>query len=58
LTVKGNRISVFFKANGVNVREGESWSWTETDHFQLYNDNIRLIKKDESKVKHENFDNG
>ena len=46
LTVKGNEILVFFKASGVNTREGDSWSWTETDHFQLDNDNIKLIKKD------------
>lgn len=58
LTVKGNKILVFFKANGVNTREGDSWSWTETDHFQLDNDNIKLIKKDESKVKRKHFDTG
>ena len=58
LTVKGNKISVFFKASGVNTREGDSWSWTETDHFQLDNDNIKLIKKDRSKVKHEHFEMG
>lgn len=58
LTVKGNKISVFFKASGVNTREGDSWSWTETDHFQLDKDNIKLIKKDESKVKHEHFEMG
>jgi hypothetical protein len=58
LTVKGNIISVFFKANGVNTREGDSWSWTETDHFQFDGNNIKLIKKDESKVKHEHFEMG
>jgi hypothetical protein len=40
------------------MREGDSWSWTETDHFQLNKDNIKLIKKDESKVKREKFDTG
>lgn len=55
LTVKGNNISVFFKANGVNAREGDSWTWTETKHFQLDKDNIKLIKKEASKVKHEHF---
>jgi hypothetical protein len=58
LTVKGNKISVSFKANGVNIREGDSWSWTETDHFQFDNDNIKLIKKDESKVKREHIETG
>jgi hypothetical protein len=55
LNVKGNNISVEFTANGVNMRMGESWSWTETDHFQLFKDNIKRIKKDESKVKRESF---
>ncbi len=58
LTVAGNEISVSFKASGINTREGDSWSWTETDHFQLDKDNIKLIKKDESKVKHEHFEMG
>jgi hypothetical protein len=51
LKVKDNKISVEFGANGVNMRIGESWSWTETDYFRFDNDNIKLIKKDESKVK-------
>lgn len=55
LTVKGNEILVFFKASGINMREGISWSWTETDHFQFETDHIRLIKKDKSKVKREKF---
>lgn len=58
LTVKGNEILVFFIASGVNTREGVSWSWTETDHFQLDNDNIKLVKKEESKVKRKHFDTG
>jgi hypothetical protein len=58
LKVKSNIISVEFGANGVNMRMGETWSWTETDLFQLDKDNIHLIKKDESKVKREHFDTG
>ena len=58
LEVKDNRISVEFGANGVNMRMGESWSWTETDHFKFDNDNIKLINKDKSKVKREHFDTG
>ncbi|MBN9297707.1 MAG: hypothetical protein J0I41_11875 [Filimonas sp.] len=53
LTVKGNDIVVSFAANGVNLREGNSWSWTESDHFLFDGDNIRLINKNKSKVKHE-----
>lgn len=51
LTVKGNDISVWFSISGVNMPMGESWSYTETNYFQLDNDNIRLIKKEQSKVK-------
>jgi len=58
LTVNGNKISVFFKASGFNTREGDSWSWTETDYFEFDNNNIKLIKKDESKVKREHFETG
>lgn len=53
LTIKGDIISVFFKANGVNIREDDSWSWTETDYFQVGKENIKLIKQDKSAVKHE-----
>lgn len=58
LTVKENKISVYFKASGVNTREGKSWNWTETDNFQLDNDNLHLTKIDKSKVKHEHFELG
>ncbi|MCH7413297.1 hypothetical protein MM213_07375 [Belliella sp. R4-6] len=58
LIVKGNNISVWFSASGINMPMGESWNWTETDHFKLDNDYIRLIKKDKSKVKREHFDTG
>jgi len=55
LTVKGNEISVFFKAVGVNLRDEDSWEWSETDYFRLDKDNIKLIKKDESEVKQKHF---
>lgn len=56
LKVTGNQISVFFKANEVNTREGKSWSWTEIDYFQLENGRIKLVKQDKSKVKLEHFE--
>jgi len=52
LTTKGNKISVFFKANGVNVREESSWSWSQTDHFELNKNNIKLIKQEKSDITH------
>lgn len=56
LTVKGNNISVWFSVSGVNMPMGETWNYTETDYFQFDNDNIRLIKKKQSKIKREHFD--
>lgn len=53
LTVKGNKILVFFKASGINLREEQSWSWSETNHFLVDNDNIKLVKKDRSNAKRE-----
>lgn len=56
LTTKGKQIAVSYKANGVNMREEQSWSWSQTDYFQFDKDNIKLIKQDKSKVKVEHFD--
>jgi len=55
LTVKENIISVSFITNGINLREQNSWQWSETDYFQFDADNIKLIKIDKSKVKQEHF---
>lgn len=55
LKVKEDIISVEFGANGVNLRMGESWNWTETNQFQLEKDNIRLINRDKSNLKREKF---
>ena len=56
LTTNGNQIIISFKANGVNLRELDSWSWAETDYFQVDKNRIRLIKKERSKVEHEKLD--
>lgn len=55
LTTKGNEIIVFFKANGLNMREGKTWNWTQTNYFQLDNDNIKLMKEDKSNLMFEQF---
>lgn len=57
IKVEGNKIAVTFDASGVNMRESYYWSWTETDYFIVKNNTIQLIKKVESNVKNENFDN-
>jgi len=52
LTIKNDSILVFYKASGADLRELESWRWSETVYFKLTNNNLILIKKEESDVKH------
>lgn len=52
LTVNGNTILVSFKVTGVNLRDGESWTWNETDHFLIEKEGIKLVGKDKSEVRH------
>jgi len=56
LTTKGNEISVFFKASGINLREQRSWSWSETDYFQIEGQSIKLMNRNKSKVEVGHFD--
>ena len=58
LTEKSDTIKVWFAANGVNIRMGESWNWTEEDIFVFKNDNLKLVKVNESKVKREKLNIG
>ncbi|MFN0254153.1 hypothetical protein [Pedobacter ureilyticus] len=55
ITTKGNKISIFFKANGVNLREETSWSWSETNDFEVTGDKIKLVKKDKSAIDQQTF---
>src|SRR5690554_1749876 len=57
LTTKGNEIAIFFKAKGLNMREGKTWNWIQTNYFQLDNDNIKLMKEDKSNLTFEQFGN-
>ncbi|WP_417613291.1 hypothetical protein [Owenweeksia hongkongensis] len=56
ISTKGDSISVYYEASAVNMREQESWEWTETVHFIATTDNLKLIKKDKSEVNHEKFE--
>lgn len=56
LTVKTDSILVFYRANGINMREQESWMWNETVYFKVLENNIRLIKKVKSDVRYEEFE--
>jgi len=53
INTKGDSISVYYEAGGVNVRELESWNWSETVYFIATTNNLKLIKKDKSEVNHE-----
>lgn len=44
--IQGNMITVFFKANGINIREGRSWSWTEKHYFEFKKNELLFLKKD------------
>jgi hypothetical protein len=55
IATRGNDILVTFTVQSINVREGKSWTWTETDQFRFDRNNIRLIKKDRSPAKEETF---
>lgn len=51
LKVKGKEIAVEFEASGLNMNAGQSWTWTETDYFEVEGDHIKLTKKDQSEIK-------
>lgn len=52
----GNKITVSFKANGINMREGQSWNWTEKQFFEFKNNELILLKKEISPIHHKDFD--
>ncbi len=56
ISTKEDSISVYYEASAVNMREQESWEWSETVHFFATTDNLKLIKKDKSEVKLEKFE--
>lgn len=55
ISTNEDSISVYYEASAVNLREQENWEWTETVHFSATTNNLKLIKKDKSEVKHEKF---
>ena len=56
ITTKGNLISVFFIADGVNFREQKAWKWSETDYFEVSRDHIKLVKKVKSDIEFRDLD--
>ncbi len=55
ITTKGNNIDITYTVQAINIREGKSWTWTETDQFRFNTDHLQLIKKDKSTVKETSF---
>jgi hypothetical protein len=56
LEIKDNKITVFFKASGINVREQQSWKWTENHFFEFKDDELILLKKDISSKEYGQFE--
>lgn len=55
IMTKGNNIDITYTVQAINIREGKSWTWTETDQFWFNTDHLQLIKKDKSAVKETGF---
>ena len=49
-STKGDVITVHYKVSGFNMRENESWDWTETVTFKVSNDAIAIIKDKRGKL--------
>lgn len=56
IDTKGDSISVYYEVDGTNVREQESWEWSETAYFIATTDNLKLIQKVKSDVDQEKFE--
>lgn len=56
IETSGNKILVFFKASGVNLREGKSWNWTEKHFFEFKKNELILLKKEISPTHYSNFE--
>lgn len=55
MKVDGKRITVSFKANGVNLRAEQSWSWSEEQVFDFKEGRLAVVSKKKSDVKKEMF---
>ncbi len=50
MEIKDNKIVLYFKASGFNMRESKSWSWSETHYYDFIDNELNLIKKEKSPV--------
>ncbi|MFD1605824.1 hypothetical protein ACFSJW_04410 [Flavobacterium artemisiae] len=55
ILTKGDTIKITFKASGVNMRSGNSWSYKEEDTFVFKKDNLLLVNSKESENEKDSF---
>lgn len=56
IEILNNKIFVFFKASGINMREGKSWNWTEKHTYEFKLNEIILLKKEITPTIHDSFE--
>lgn len=49
MTTKGDQITVWYAASGVNLREDQTWDWTEETTFQVNGDHLNIIAQKSSR---------
>ncbi|MFN7115563.1 MAG: hypothetical protein ACK4TA_02120 [Saprospiraceae bacterium] len=49
LTTKGDKITVWYAASGVNLREEQEWDWTEEITFQVNGNDLNIIEQKSSR---------
>ncbi len=56
IDINENNITVFFNGSGYNLRESETWNWTEKHYFEFKENELILIKKNISPKEHHTFE--
>jgi len=56
LTIKNDTIIVYYEVCGMNMREQNSWEWSESDYFLFKDNKLKLLKKGMSEVTYETFE--
>lgn len=49
LTTKGDKITVWYAASGVNLREEQEWDWTEEITFQVNGNDLSILEQKSSR---------
>jgi len=51
VAVKGNIITISFKARGMDIREDRKWKWKQTDSYAFSNNSLRLLKSNKPNLR-------